>query len=330
MRRNLRRLGGAAAVGAIVALLTPGIANADAAGPTDYRTDIDAIVPASDAIELAIEGGDAFMSIDVEPGHRVVVVGYDDEPYLLVDADGDVFQNRRSFATYYNEDRFGSDDIPAIVDNDAEPDWERIGSGGTWAWHDHRAHWMGAEPPIGLEPGDSLPAQVVPIEIDGVATAVTVRTTLVEPPSFWPAAFGLVLGIGLAMLARLAGPATMTLVTMLLAAGALWVGIAQFRSLPPSTGPLLTWWLLPALALACGVVIIAIYGWNRLVEHALLALAGLQLVLWAYRRRSGLTHAIVPTDLPFWFDRTMTAIALSGGATIAVVAVGAMLTVSSD
>lgn len=322
MTRSSRRW--AVAIGALAAAATPATAHADAAGPTDYRTEIVSIAPEHEVIDVAIEGGDAFMSIDVADGHRVVVLGYDDEPYLLVDESGTVFENRRSFATYYNEDRYGTDDIPAVVDHDAPPEWERIGSGGAWAWHDHRAHWMGEQPPVGLEPGDSLPTQIVPIEVDGVATEITVLTTLLPAPSRWPAAFGVVIGLAVVLAAKLAGRATVNLVLMLIATSALWVGLAQYRSLPAATGPLLTWWLMPALALACGLIVVAIYGWNRLTEHALIALGGLQLALWGFGRRSGLSSAVLPTELPFWFDRTVTALALVGGVALVAVAVLAM------
>lgn len=52
---------------------------------------------------------------------------------------------------------------------------------------------------------------------------------------------------------------------------------------------------------------------TSLVRHALMALASLQLVLWALRRRDGLAAAQLPTELPFWIDRLITAAALSGG-----------------
>lgn len=320
----MNRVGWAVAVGAGLAALSSTSVHADAAGPTDYRTEIVAIAPATDAITVSIEGGDAFVAIDVERGHRVVVHGYDDEPYLLIDETGGVYQNVRSFATYYNQERYGTDEIPLVVDNEAPPEWSRIGGDGSWAWHDHRAHWMGDGPPLGLDPGDALPSQVIPIEVDGVPTEVTVRTTLVAGPSLWPAAFGLVFGLGVGAMAMLAGRATLNLVALTIAAAALWVGVGQYRSLPAATGPMLTWWLLPAMAIACCGAVIAIYGWNLLVEQALTALAGLHLVLWAFQRRSGLTTPVLPTDLPAWSDRTVTAVALAGGATVVAAAVRRM------
>ncbi len=326
MNRRGRRLSWAAAAGALAALAVPSVVRADAAGPTDYLSEIVSIVPAAaaDVIDVSIEGGDAFVAIEVTTGHEVVVLGYDHEPYVLIDGAGEVFHNTRSFATYYNEERYGGSETPDVVDNDATPEWERIGGGGSWAWHDHRAHWMGSEPPFGLEPGEALPTQIVPIELDGSPVAIEVRTTLVASPSRWPAAFGVLLGLAVVLAASLAGPATVDLVAVLLAGLATWVGVAQFRSLPAATGPLIGWWMLPAAALASALAVIVIYGRWRLVQHALLALAGLQLVVWAIRRRSGLTAAVLPTDLPFWFDRTVTAAAFSGGVMITVVGLRAM------
>lgn len=306
----------------LAASTVPGVAHADAAGPTDYRTTVTSITPATDAIDVGVEGGDAFLRIEVEPGHEVVILGYDDEPYLRIGADGTVEQNRRSYATYYNEERYGRTDVPEIVDNDAPPDWERVGGGGAWAWHDHRAHWMGTDPPIGLEPGDSLPPQVVPIVVDGVPVAVEVRVTLLEEPSLVPVVFGALIGVGLAALGILLGPATTGLVMLLLATSALVVGLVQYLSLPAETGPLVTWWLLPAIGVASVVGAIVTYGRSRFTLLALTLVAAAQVLVWSFQRRAGLTAAIVPTDLPAGLDRFVTAATLIGSLAIAVATVG--------
>jgi hypothetical protein len=145
----------------------PGHVHADAAGPTEFVTEIVSVEPAVPAIELTIEGGDSFVRIAVERGTEVVVLGYDDEPATLIDSDGRVFQNRRSFATYYNDERYGTDDIPDIVDNDAPPEWDHVASGGAWAWHDHRAHWMGTEPPPGCSRATVCPRNRSPSSSTG-------------------------------------------------------------------------------------------------------------------------------------------------------------------
>jgi hypothetical protein len=305
-----------ALVAVLGVLAVPGVAHADPAGPTDYRTTITTIEPATDAIDVAVVGGDAFLLITVEPGHEVVVLGYEEEPYLRILPDGVVEHNRRSAATYVNEERYGRTDVPDVVDNDAEPAWERVGDGGTWAWHDHRAHWMGTERPIGLDPGESLPPQVVPILVDGAPVEVEVSVTLVEAPSRAPVVFGAVIGLGLALLGILLGPATTGLVMLLLGAGALVVGAGQYLSLPAETGRLLTWWLLPAMAVVAIGIAIATYGRSRLALLGLTAVAAAQVLVWAFQRRTGLFRAILPTDLPAGVDRFVTAAVLAGSLTV--------------
>jgi hypothetical protein len=303
-------------VAVIGVVAVPGVAHADPAGPTDYRTTITSIEPATDAIDVDVVGGDAFLRIAVAPGHEVIILGYDAEPYLRILADGVIEQNRRSFATYYNEERYGRTDVPDIVDNDAEPDWEPVGVGGVWAWHDHRAHWMGNEPPIGLEPGESLPPQIVPIVVDGVPVEIAVRITLEAAPSLVPVVFGGVIGLGLALLGVLLGPATTGLVMLLLGAGALVVGAAQYTSLPAETGRLLAWWLLPAIAVVAIAIAIATYGRSRFALLGLTAVAAAQGLVWAFQRRAGLTRAILPTELPGGFDRFVTAAVLAGSSVV--------------
>lgn len=299
-----------ALVGVVIALLVPGVAHADAAGPTDYRTQVEAIEPSIDGLAVSIEGGDAFIRLTAPVGSEVIVFGYVGEPYLRFSPDGTVAQNLRSAATYENEERYGGVDLPDIVDPAAEPEWETVATGGVWAWHDHRSHWMGDRPPIGLDRGATLPAQTVPISVDGTPVGIVVSTTFVESPSWVAPAFGALIGLQLALIGVWLGLAVSTFVTMLLAAAALLVGAAQYRSLPAETGPLLTWWLVPALALACGLATIALYGRSRIVEIGLLMVAALQLGTWAVLRRSGLTSAVLPTDLAFWFDRAVTAAVL--------------------
>ena len=319
MSRLLRLTVALVAAGGVLGL--PAVAHADPAGPTDYRTTITSIEPETAAIELDVVGGDAFLRVDVAPGHEVVVLGYAGEPYLRIRSDGTVEQNRRSYATYYNEERDGRTDIPDIVDNDADPEWERVGGGGSWAWHDHRAHWMGTERPIGLDPGDSLPPQIVPLVVDEVPVAVEVRITLAEAPSIIPVVFGLLIGLGVAALGIVLGPATTALVMLLLGSGAVVVGIGQYASLPAETGRLITWWLLPAIAVAAIVVAVATYGQSRLALMGLTAVAALQALVWAFQRRTGLSRAVLPTDLPAGFDRFVTAAVLAGSLAILVAAI---------
>ena len=307
-----------------------GVAHADAAGPTNYRSEIVSVMPASDLFDVTIEGGDAFVALDVEPGTEVIVLGYGGEPYLLIDADGTVSENALSPATYANQDRFGTTEIPDSTDETAEPEWRQIGSGGTWAWHDHRAHWMSEEPLIGLEAGDSLPPEQIDLLVDGAPVAVTVTTTLVAPPSAMAPVFGAIIGVLIPLLGALLGPATMTLFLVLVSTGALVVGANQYLALPASTGPLLTWWLLPALALTGAIIAIVTYGRSRWLHLGLNALAALQLAVWGWQRRQGMSRPVLPTTLPAGFDRFVTAAAIASGVLAVVFTVRTMFETTAD
>ena len=315
----------AAAVVALVVTLSPEVAHADAAGPTDYVTAVLSVSPEIDGLVVTIEGGDSFVRLQAPDGAEVIVFGYAGEPYLRFSPDGTVAQNRLSAATYENAERYGGTEVPSFVDYTAAPVWDEIADDGTWAWHDHRAHWMSEEPLIGLEPGQSLPVQTIQVAVDGRPVLIAVETTLVASPSWFPAAVGMLMGLTLTLLGWWLGPATATLTTLVISLAALVTGAGQYLSLPAETGPLLWWWLMPAVALVAGIVSIATYGRSDLLIKGLLAVSGAQLALWGFLRRDVLTHPILPTDIAFWFDRAATAAALVGGGLIVVLAVQSLL-----
>jgi hypothetical protein len=82
-------------------------------------------------------------TLDVPKGSEVVVEGYDGEPYIRFAGDA-VYENARSPSTYLSKDRAA----PPSASASAPPKWTRVGDGTSWTWHDHRAHWMAAQPPL--------------------------------------------------------------------------------------------------------------------------------------------------------------------------------------
>ncbi|MEZ5248381.1 MAG: hypothetical protein R2713_03905 [Ilumatobacteraceae bacterium] len=126
-------------------------AAADPPRPTDYRSEVVSISPAIPGLEARIIGGDSFIELTTS-GQDVLVLGYDGEPYLRFDADGTVSENVRSPARWLNLDRYSETSVPAEADATAPPEWEQVGSGGRYAWHDHRTHWMLEIPRSGSGP----------------------------------------------------------------------------------------------------------------------------------------------------------------------------------
>jgi hypothetical protein len=297
----------AVAIVAVLVAVPAGSVAADPAGPTDYRTTVVSVTPPTDGIEVDVIGGDSFLQLTVAPGVDVVVLGYQQEPYLHFRSDGIVEENERSPATYLNADRYGGGDVPAGADATLPPTWRQVASHGRYAWHDHRAHRMDPNPPQEAVPGTPIQEATVPVQVDGVPVEIAVRTVWLPAPSRVPLAVGAAVGLALVLLTvvlrrRLAWA------LLVVAAAAAGIGWWQYTSLPVETGPRLVWWLLPVLAAVCIVVALAL-GW-RLLSFALVVLAALQLALWVIVRRHGAVRAIIPTDAPFWLDRGVMAATL--------------------
>jgi hypothetical protein len=101
------------------------------------RTEILGLEPEVTGVTVRLV--DAGTRIELDAGtHRVVVLGYDGEPYLRVDRAG-VFENVRSPATYLNRSLTG-DAPPASADPQAPPSWRRTGGGSVVRWHDPALH----------------------------------------------------------------------------------------------------------------------------------------------------------------------------------------------
>jgi hypothetical protein len=311
-----RRAAFAVPCGLLLAILPASIVAADPAGPTDYRSEVTEIIPPTPQITAGIVGGDSFLTLEVAPGSEAFVKGYSAELYLWIDAGGVVWHNRRSPATYYNTERFGAE-IPAFADPTAGPEWERIGSGHLWSWHDHRVHRMEPFAPLNSAPGDQILDAVVPVIVNGVAVEIHVISKWEPGPSAVPAMVGAAVGLGLmgwwwrsrhdgSLISRRSLRIAAILTTPM-GIAAFVVGAWQFASLPASTGPLWTWWILPLVAVLAAVSAALSASGSRGSAGAGLGIAGTQLLLWAWGRRTGLWRAILPTDAPWWFDRAVTA-----------------------
>lgn len=315
----------------MVLLAVPtGVVHADPAGPTDYRSEVVDVTPPVSGFSARVIGGDSFLEVTAPAGVEVLIPGYAGEPYLRIDTDGRVWENQRSPARWYNRERFGGE-IPASADPTAEPDWTQIGSGGRWAWHDHRIHRMEEFPPLNARRGDQVLDARVPVRVGDVDLVIAVVSRWMPAPSLLPMSAGVMLGLAAVFGAwrarrdlRSRLRATLMVLTPITLA-ALVLGVWQFASLPGSTDPLFTWWLLPLIALiACVSATFSVRG-ALLSASAAVAIAGSQLLVWGVGRREGLWRAILPTEAPWWLDRFVTAATLPVAVAALIVGGGGLL-----
>jgi hypothetical protein len=321
MRHTLRTL--FVAFGLVVVSAAP--AAADPAGPSDFRSEVTGIVPSTSGVTAEIRGGDSFLELTVDEGHTVVVEGYTGEPYLRFQPDGTVERNRLSTATYLNDDRQGEVDLPAEVTaagSDAEPDWEAVAEGGTYAWHDHRVHWMDDSSPS-VARGEQVPGAYdpwrVPIVVDGAGAQVQGILVYEESVSALPYLGLAVIVAGLlGFYGRGLGLRFATGLVAVVALAAAAVGWADYSSTPDGGGSPLHWALAAvALVTAVGAVLLA----HRAVG-VVLALASVAMLSgWALFRIEVLFKPVLPTELPAALDRIVVALALGVSVGTAVVAI---------
>ncbi len=98
--------------------------------------------PPIPGLEIDALGGDGQLELVNGSGAVIVVLGYENEPYLRFDERG-VEVNVRSPTHHANEDAAP----PATASAGAPPVWESLTPKRRWQWHDHRVHWMGNQPP---------------------------------------------------------------------------------------------------------------------------------------------------------------------------------------
>ena len=310
--------------------LTAPRALADPPGPTNYQSEVAKIEPPAADLDIEIVGGDSFVLLRVPEGTSVVVIGYQGEPYLRYLPDGTVEENAASPSKYLNEERYGGE-LPEQADAKAAPQWEVVAGDGSYAWHDHRTHWMNEVPPPGLGPGDQVAEGVIPLLWEGVEVDVTVVSVWQDAPSAAPMVVGLILGHGIAIGVFRRRKTLLLGVSLALAIAATFVGMVAYLSVPSETAPSWTLWMLPASALLLSLVSIGLRGETaHRYRTMFLLIAALQMAVWGLAHWGWLRPAILPTALPYWIDRFVSSAVLVGAPGAAAAAVALVVAESGE
>lgn len=323
-------LAGGIAVGGVVTAAAP--ASAHGVGgvrPTNYETRILSVSPRRAGVTVgAIDLGDR-LQLENRTDHDVVVLGYDDEPYLRVGPRG-AFENSRSPATYLNRSRTATGSIPRRADADAPPRWRRIGDQAVARWHDHRAHWMGANDPPAVQaaPDEQHVVQRFRVQVRDEGTVITARGDVrwVPGPSPWPwLALSGVAAVVLVLLSRTrVATKAIAIALVLVALGAAVHVVGAWGATALGVGT-----RLGSSVYAIGSIVVAVVALVWLLRRGLHAAAPLLLITGLFvgiasglADLTELSRSQLPTTLPD--DLARVGVALAIGLGLGLVVVGAL------
>jgi len=200
----VRRLALVAALAAVLA--APAAAHNGGGAAQGYLSTIRTVHPLIPGLFALVMQGDDRLWLSNGSGKDVTVLGYAGEPYLRFERKR-VYRNAASPATYLNEDRFGTQPVPASATPTAAPRWVLVADDGTYEWHDHRIHWMGATPPPAVRKDPHVAHHVfdwrVPLRVEGRAAAL-LGTLDYSPPPRGAGAFPVLTALVVALVALLA------------------------------------------------------------------------------------------------------------------------------
>ncbi len=297
---------------------------------SDYRAEITGYTDGArgeEGFELQIVQLGSRVELRRTTAHQVVVLGYQGEPYLRLDADG-VWENENSPAVYLNRDRFASQAPPATATPDAAPAWKRLHGGDSARWHDHRFHWMSTIPPPQVQADPGRPRVIfadnhLDLLVDGTPVSAVVKLSWVPRPHPW-IWLGLVAAAACLALVLIAFRPRVAPWVALVAAAAALVGRG------PGTGWLVAGLIAVALAIA-GVVSSVVprrpaapahgakgAGWPQVAARWLPVAAGAAAVAIGFERLDVFHHALTSGWWSGTPQRCLVAVALAGG--VAVVA----------
>lgn len=301
---------------------------ADPPGPTNFRTEVTGVEPGVEGIEVEVLGGDSYLqltAIDVD----VLLRGYVGlELYLRWLDTGEVQVNTNAVAYAQNQSRYGlqGETIPSTSGADAPPNWETVATNGTYAWHDHRIHWMSPSTlPPNVDPSRQEPQlayewpEPIVLEVDGRTVEVEGRLTwLPDTTPAVPVVAAVLLLAAVVIAGRRRPMATIGLALSLGAASAVVIGLAENVGLAPGVQSQPLSLVLPVVALA--VTAAALVTRDRGdTALAMAGLAGVPLLVWVVSHLGALVKPIVPYG-PGGLVRTFVAVALGLGLGAVVVA----------
>lgn len=295
------------------------IGSGDSVQPRNTESVIQSVIPAlPDGVRIDIIGADTFVRLRTT-NHSVEIPGYEGEPYLRFENNGEVFINETSPTTALNDDRFGNVDMSGFV-KDAPTKWRRVATNGTAMWHDHRVHWMSPKPPAPIDAAGTVLTWNVPVVVDGVATVVSGTLFLRDQASIAWWVFG-VLSLLAAVALTMVKKRILQLVLLVISLVGVVVGTLQLLGLPD--GARITPLLLMFSAAAALICTAALFAGRRTdAPHysslALQAGVGATFAVCAWLCFDQVRAAYVPGAGQMWMVRSLVPIMLGMGLVAAI------------
>ncbi len=295
----------------IVGLINPAhIGSGDSVQPTDTVSIIRSVTPEPrGAISVSIVGGDTFVRVKSN-GAAVQIPGYENEPYLKIDANGIVSVNERSISSFVNSTRYGATQLPDIT-SPAPAVWRVVARDGTAIWHDHRSHWMSAKRPAVIDSEGTVLNWQIPIIVNGTTTVIAGTLYLQRSASAW----WWLLGIPLLLIAAVATSLQRqrsAVVALVVSLATLIVGWFEYVGLPDSVRTAPTMIVFSVISMFIAVFAL-LRNRDDSTDGALCAGSGMVMMLLAWLVREQIYRAYIPGLDAEWCARTVIIACLSSG-----------------
>jgi len=160
------------------------------AKPSNYRTRVLNISPPVPGVTVRVVEAGGKLELTNHSSQPVLVLGYDNEPYLRVGPSG-VQENERSPSTWSNRSAVPPKTRPpAGLDPSAAPRWRRLSTVPVAIWHDHRSHWAGPGDPPAVRAARGrtqvvVPDWRVPLRVGSQTVIVSGEIEWVPGPAPW-------------------------------------------------------------------------------------------------------------------------------------------------
>jgi hypothetical protein len=241
-------------------------------------------------VRIDIVGTDTFVRVRSD-GHSVVIPGYEQEPYIEIDAANEVRVNVNSITYLLNQSRFGTGVTSAPSD---DVQWEVVSTSGEYMWHDHRVHWMSQKPPATMNDDGLIQTWVIPVRVDGTDFIVNGELYLRDAASRLWWGIGVLVLVAAVLLSVVKRRGLLWLLFAISAAGTT-VGAMEYLGLPGEARITPLMFIFSAVAVLLSVAALVANVKNRTIAvDPLVAGIGLTFLILTWQVRDQVRAFYVP------------------------------------